>query len=138
MVRELLNYEAHNHKQAETKSKGRRTDASSAVLSVLRTGKSRNDLPPLFNQNSFIMRDDLDKCGTCADRPLTAELIIKDFISQAEMAMFEESLHELFVMFVQQTEDLSNDDYKNNVIYTYTVLRNLIKDVEKLKKLQKS
>ena len=83
------------------------------------------------------MQDSMDKCVQCPDRPLTAESIIKELISHAPMSMFEESLHELFLTFVNQ-DDLPGGEYKDNAIYTYTVLRTLIKDVEKLKNQQKS
>lgn len=134
----FISYEVLTTKNAETKSKGRRMGASPTVISVPRMDLGGSDLPPLFNQNHFIMPPNNDKCGTCADRPLTAQLIIDELIKQADMALFEEGLHNLFLKFVEQEEDLSNDDYKNDVVYTYIVLRNLIKDVDKLKKLQKS
>ncbi len=47
--------------KTETKTLGRLTGASPAVLSRHRFGLSRRDLPSLFNQNSFIMRDKNDK-----------------------------------------------------------------------------
>jgi len=72
-----------------------------------------------------------DKCRGCPDRPLTAEVIIKEFSSEAPMAMFEESLHELFVSFVNCNE-LYKGELKDNAVYTYTVLRNLIRNVGKL------
>lgn len=81
------------------------------------------------------MREQTDNCATCANKPITADLIIKNFISEADMALFEESLHELFVVFVEKNE-LMGGDYKDNIILTYTVLRNLIKDVDKLKTLK--
>lgn len=79
------------------------------------------------------MREPMDKCGQCPDRPLTAESIIKVFTSQAPMAVFEESLQELFVSFVNCNE-LYKGEQKDNAVYTYTVLRTLIKSVEKLQK----
>lgn len=75
------------------------------------------------------MREPMDKCRGCPDRPLTAELIIKEFTSEAPMAMFEESLHELFVSFVN-CNDLHKGELKDNVVYSYTILRNLIKNVQ--------
>jgi hypothetical protein len=78
----------------------------------------------------------MDKCATCADRPLTADSIIKELIGHAPMEMFEESLHDLFLTFVNQDGDLLDGEYKDNVVYTYTCLRDLIKNVDKLKNLQ--
>lgn len=122
----------------ETKSKGRRTGASPPVSLMLRMGVVCSDLPPLFNQNHLFMQTTNDKCGTCADRPLTAESIIKELIGHAPMEMFEESLHNLFLTFVNQDGDLVDGEFKDNVVYTYTCLRDLIKNVDKLQKLQKS
>ena len=137
-MRELsICHEAKHHNQTETKKKGRRTGASPAVLFMPRMDGSRSDLPPLFNQNPFIMREPMDKCATCADKPLTAETIIDELISRAEMAYFEQGLHDLFIAFINQDEVIQGD-YKDTAVFTYISLRNLIKEVDQLKNLQKS
>ena len=45
---------------------GRRTVASTAVLSRHRFGEFRSDLPSLFNFNLFFMRNSNGQCTTCA------------------------------------------------------------------------
>jgi len=117
----------------ETKTKGRRTGESPAVNSVPRMDWVRSDLPPLFNQNHFIMRTQNDDCATCAKKPLTAESIIKELISCASMEYFKKGLHDLFISWVSH-EELTEGEYKDTVIYTYTCLDELIESVDKLKK----
>jgi hypothetical protein len=64
----FINHEATHHKQkSETKKKGRRTVASTAVLSVPRMELLRGDLPPLFNIKSFNMRSKRDDCTKSAE-----------------------------------------------------------------------
>ncbi len=125
--------------QTETKLRGRHTGESPAVLERLRLESSRSDLPSLFNQNPFIMREQTDdKCGHCPDRPITAELIIKDLMSEVEdMCLFDESLHDMFLIFISQ-QHLTDGEYKDNAILTYTVFRELIRKVNSLKKFRKT
>lgn len=84
------------------------------------------------------MQEPMDKCRGCPDRPLTADSIIEKFSIGNPMEDFEDGLHALFICFVEQDEQNYNDRYKQNVIYTYISLRDLIKDVSKLQKSQKS
>jgi hypothetical protein len=75
------------------------------------------------------MRDTMDKCTTSASPPVTAQTIIHDFVFKADMAYFEENLHELFVSFFANEDDLSAE-LKNSVVHTYMCLRELIKNVQ--------
>jgi hypothetical protein len=130
-------YGANNHKKTETKKKGRQTDESSAVVTMLRIGLLRRDLPPLFNQNHFNMRSNNDDCATCAKKPLTAESIIKELISCTSMEYFKKGLHDLFISWVSH-EELTEGEYKDTVIYTYTCLNELLESVNQFKNQQKS
>lgn len=74
-----------------------------------------------------------DNCTTCANRPLTADLIITDFLREAEMAYFLENLHEMFLAFVRDY-DCIEPDFKADVVHAYTCLRDHINKIEKLQK----
>ena len=65
---DFFNYEVSHHKQStETKTKGRLTAESAAVLSMPRMESVRRDLPPLFNnQKLFSMRTEKDKSAKSA------------------------------------------------------------------------
>jgi len=59
---QYIKHEATHHKQTETKIRGRRTVASTAVYSMPRMDWVRSDLPFLFNnQNLFSMRTQKDE-----------------------------------------------------------------------------
>jgi len=64
VVRDLPNYFHYGANsitnKTETKTRGRRTVASTAVQLMLRMGESRSDLPSLFNFKSNVMRDSVD------------------------------------------------------------------------------
>jgi hypothetical protein len=96
-----------------------------------------SDLLPLFNQNHFIMLRKNDACASCANKPVTAESIIKEFISCASMEYFKKGLYDLFISWVSH-EEITEGEYKDTVIYTYTSLDELIESVDKLKKSQES
>lgn len=48
--------EAHFRNQTETKTRGRHTGESPEVISLLRNGLGRSDLPSLFNSKLIFMR----------------------------------------------------------------------------------
>lgn len=81
------------------------------------------------------MREPMDRCGHCPDKPLTADRIIKELISYAPPEYFKKGLHDLFMSWVQH-EELTAGDYKDNVISTYTYLNELIDSVIQFKTLK--
>jgi len=75
------------------------------------------------------MRSKNDDGISDASPPVTAQSIIKDFVWQADMAYFEENLHELFIEFVCSESGCDRTD-KDDIIYTYTTIRQLIKQIK--------
>jgi len=109
---------------------GRQTGESPAVLTKPCFDGSSGDRPYLFNFKSIkTMLEPMDKCALCEHRPITAELIIKDLLSVAEMAYFSENLHEMFLSFVRDYDSIA-PDFKNGIITTYVELREHIKRIE--------
>lgn len=81
------------------------------------------------------MRNEKDDSTTGAPQPLTAEQIINEFIKEADMAFFEEHLHEMFLSFVRENQ--FTDQFLEKTVYTYQTLRNLIKRTETLQNERK-
>lgn len=77
------------------------------------------------------MRSKNDESSTGTSPPLTAETIIKDFVFEADMAFFEDNLHELFMEFVASESGCERTD-KDNILYTYEVIRRLIRKVKQI------
>ncbi len=124
------------HKQRnQTKKRGWRTGASPGVLFMLCMESVRSDHPSLFNQNPFIMRTDMDKCGQCPDKPLTADRIIKELIGSAPPEDMKKDLNSLFMSWVQH-EELTHGDWKDSIISTYIYLNELIDSVIQFKALK--
>lgn len=80
-VRNTSNHGANT----ETKTKGRRTVESTAVISMHRIEVLRSDLPPLFNQNHFIMRNTNDGANCPTEKAISAEEILKSLLSVSKI-----------------------------------------------------
>jgi hypothetical protein len=73
------------------------------------------------------MRTQIDESDT--GPPPTPEEILRDFCFEADMAFFEDNLHELLMEFIASESGCERTD-KDNIIYTYEVLRRLIRRVK--------
>jgi hypothetical protein len=62
---------------------------------------------------------------------MTAQTIIKDFARSAEMSLHRENLQEMMLSFFLYT-DCPDKDFRDNLIFTYRSLCDVISDVEKL------
>lgn len=61
---------------------------------------------------------------------------VTDLIGQDDVRLFADHLNEMFVGFVA-TNDLSSPQFKENIVYTYTVLRDHLKSLEILQQDRK-
>jgi hypothetical protein len=77
------------------------------------------------------MRPRNDDCIDGKSPPITPETIIRDFAFNAEMSFFEDNLHELFIEFVNSPEGCNRTD-KDDIVFTYEILRRLIKQVKSI------
>lgn len=128
-----INQDATNiNYKTETKIRGRRTAESAAVLSRHRFGVSSSDLPSLFNNQNFnVMLDTMDNCATCAQKPITAEEIIKDILIWDDPENIREDLHEMMLAFFMHYES-PTEEFKGRIYCTYTTLYNALKQMETL------
>jgi hypothetical protein len=128
-----INQDATNiNYKTETKIRGRRTAESAAVLSRHRFGVSSSDLPSLFNNQNFnVMLDTMDNCATCAQKPITAEEIIKDILIWNDPENIREDLHEMMLAFFMHYES-PTEEFKGRIYCTYTTLYNALKQMETL------
>lgn len=121
VVREYLklNQDATNiEKKSETKKKGRHTVASTEDLSRHRFECSRSDLPPLFNFNLFIMREQKGQ-STKRAKNATIQLPVSN---QHGIPVFSDFLNEL-----QRQFDIEKN-IKNN-LYAFIIKHGLFNEL---------
>jgi hypothetical protein len=61
----------------------------------------------------------------------TPEEIIHELLTSADMDMFEDKLHDMFLSFVRE-QDNPGREYLNSVIWVYSSLRNTIIDLKRI------
>ncbi len=136
VVRELSNIKnnATHHNRTETKSKGRRTGASPAVLSRHCFGGSRSDLPPLFNHKSFtVMREPQGQGTTCALQPPTADELMLDVFLADTIPAIKATLTDFFLEYMQgEVIDLAD---RQRAVFHYRVLTDALDGIEQLGEL---
>ncbi|HNX87734.1 MAG TPA: hypothetical protein PKH58_01520 [Paludibacteraceae bacterium] len=134
----ILIHDATNIEQkSETKKKGRRTVASTAVFSRHRFELSSSDLPPLFNNQNFnVMLDKKDEmvtpCEACGQpQELTIELILKNFFQRNEAQEVKNRLWEMFIGFIGSPDfDGWNAIDRSNLAFQYKELCTLVDQLE--------
>ena len=122
-------YEASHHNQTETK--GRRTGESSAVNPMPRIGWVRSDLPPLFNQNHFIMRTQNDEGNSPKKLATTANEILNNFATtHAGGNLGRDFLKQMCTASLKSDEDGFRKDI---FVLIYEDIDNLLESIEILK-----
>lgn len=119
--------EAEHHKQTETKTKGRRTVASTTVLSMLRMGWVRSDLPPLFNQKSFIMRTQNDGANSPNEKAISAETILNTLFDSDFTDDLRTDLREMIDAYLLSEDEA---DYRDQRYSSFMWIDALLKDIQ--------
>ena len=108
----------------ETKTQGRQTGESPAVISLLRIEWVRSDLPLLFNQNSFIMRTQNDEISPREEAALH-KAWLKFIEPTGKQHLVPETQDALFkiIYYLLYYQGLSNEDSNTDVINAIFHLR---------------
>lgn len=87
---------------------------------------------PAYHLNLSVMsHTEKDNCATCAQKPITAESIIKEIISWDDPENIREDLHEMMLAFFMHYES-PTEEFKGRIYCTYTTLYNALKQIETL------
>ena len=103
-----------------------------SLIKCLSFDVSSSDLPSFINNQNFnVMLDTKDECATCANKPVTAESIVKEIISWDDPENIREDLHEMMLAFFMHYES-PTEEFKGRIYCTYTTLYNALKQMETL------
>ena len=133
VVRELPNIKnnATHHNRTETKSKGRRTGASPAVLSRHCFGGSRSDLPPFTNFKIHkVMREPNGRFATGeAGQPNAHELMLDVYLAETIPAI-KATLTDFFLEYMlSEVIDLAD---RHRAVFHYRVLTDALDGIQQL------
>ena len=136
VVHEILkinsNDKYYHYNRAKKRNWGGVSVQVRSLIKCLSFNVSCSDRPSFINnQNFIIMHETKDNCATCAQKPITAESIVKEIISLDDPQNIREDLHEMMLAFFMFYGNPS-EEFKGRIYQSYTTLYNALKKMETL------